>query len=61
MNDEQPIYRFSDSELKALVSFFRQNLPLPDELYSFNVFAEKCIYRNLTIGEVERLYGADNI
>ena len=56
MNDEQPIYRFSDSELKALVSFFRQNLPLPDELYSFNVFAEKCIYRNLTIGEAERLY-----
>ena len=61
MNDEQPIYRFSDSELKALVSFFRQNLPLPDELYSFNVFAEKYLYRNLTIGEAEQLYGAGNI
>ena len=24
-------------------------------------FAEKCIYRNLTIGEAERLYGAGNI
>ena len=57
MNEELPIYRFSDSELKALVSFFRQNLPLPDELYSFNVFAEKYIYRNLTIGEAEQLYG----
>ena len=57
MNDEQPIYRFSDSELKALVSFFRKKSPLPDELYSFNVFAEKYIYRNLTIGEAEQLYG----
>ena len=57
MNDEQPIYRFSDSELKALVSFFRKNSPLPDELYSLNAFAEKYIYRNLTIGEAEQLYG----
>lgn len=57
MNDEQPIYRFSDSELKALVSFFRKNSPLLDELYSFNVFAEKYIYRSLTIGEAEQLYG----
>lgn len=57
MNDEQPIYRFSDSELKALVSFFRKNSPLPAELYSFNVFAEKYIYRSLTIGEAEQLYG----
>ena len=57
MNDEQPIYRFSDSELKALVSSFRKNSPLPDELYSFNVFAEKYIYRSLTIGEAEQLYG----
>ena len=56
MNDEQPIYRFSDSELKALISFFRKNLPLPDELYSLNVFAEKYIYRNLTIGEAEQFY-----
>ena len=57
MNDEQPVYQFSDSELKALVSFFRKNSPLPDELYSFNVFAEKYIYRSLTIGEAEQLYG----
>ena len=57
MSDEQPIYQFSDSELRALVSLFRKNLPLPDELYSFNVFAEKYIYRNLTISEAERLYG----
>ena len=57
MSDEQPIYQFSDSELRALVSLFRKNLPLPDELYSFNVFAEKYIYRNLTIGEAEQLYG----
>ena len=57
MNEELPVYRFSDSELKALVAFFRQNSPLPDELYSFNVFAEKYIYRNLTIGEAEQLYG----
>ena len=56
MNEELPIYRFSDSELKALVAFFRQNSPLPDELYSFTVFAEKYIYRNLTIGEAEQLY-----
>ena len=57
MSDEQPIYQFSDSELRALVSLFRKNLPLPDELYSLNVFAEKYIYRNLTISEAERLYG----
>ena len=57
MSDEQPIYQFSDSELRALVSLFRKNLPLPDELYSFNVFAEKYIYRNLTISEAEQLYG----
>lgn len=57
MSDEQPIYQFSDSELRALVSLFSKNLPLPDELYSFNVFAEKYIYRNLTISEAEQLYG----
>ena len=57
MNEELPIYRFTDSELRALALFFRQNLPLPDELYSFNAFAEKYIYRNLTIGEAEQLYG----
>ena len=57
MNEELPIYRFSDSELKVLVSFFRKNPPLPDELYSFNAFAEKYIYRSLTIGEAEQLYG----
>lgn len=56
MNEELPIYRFTDSELRALALFFRQNLPLPDELYSFNAFAEKYIYRNLTIGEAEQLY-----
>ena len=57
MNEDMPVYQFSDSELKALVSLFRENFPLPDELYSFNVFAEKYIYRNLTIGEAEQLYG----
>ena len=57
MSDELPIYQFSDSELKALISFFRKNPPLPDELYSLNVFAEKYIYRNLTISEAEQLYG----
>ena len=57
MSDDLPIYQFSDSELRALVSLFRKNLPLPDELYSFNVFAEKYIYRNLTISEAEQLYG----
>jgi hypothetical protein len=57
MSDDLPVYRFSDSELKVLVAFFRKNLPLPDELYSLNVFAEKYIYRNLTIGEAEQLYG----
>ena len=57
MSDDLPVYRFSDSELKLLVAFFIKNLPLPDELYSLNVFAEKYIYRNLTIGEVEQLYG----
>ena len=57
MNDEQPMYRFTDTELRALVSFFRQHPPLPDELYAFAVFAEKCLYRNLTIGEAEPLYG----
>ena len=57
MNDEQPVYQFSDSELKALISFFRKTPPLPDELYSFNVFAERYVYRNLTIGEAEQLYG----
>ncbi|MGI5098595.1 hypothetical protein E4N70_07345 [Treponema vincentii] len=56
MNEELPVYRFTDSELRALALFFRQNLPLPDELYSFNAFAEKYIYRNLTIGEAEQLY-----
>ena len=56
MNEELPVYRFTDSELRALALFFRQNLPLPDELYSFNDFAEKYIYRNLTIGEAEQLY-----
>lgn len=30
MNDEQPVYQFSDSELKALIAFFRQHAPLPD-------------------------------
>ncbi|UTC43623.1 hypothetical protein [Treponema sp. OMZ 857] len=57
MSDDLPIYQFSDSELKALVSFFRKSPPLPDELYSLNVFAEKYIYRNLTISEAEQLYG----
>ena len=57
MNEELPVYRFTDSELRALALFFRQNLPLPDELYSFNAFAEKYIYRSLTIGEAEQLYG----
>ncbi|AIW90203.1 MULTISPECIES: hypothetical protein [unclassified Treponema] len=57
MSDDLPIYQFSDSELKALVSFFRKSPPLPNELYSLNVFAEKYIYRNLTISEAEQLYG----
>jgi hypothetical protein len=57
MNEELSVYQFSDSELKALISFFRKNPPLPDELYSFNVFAERYVYRNLTIGEAEQLYG----
>ena len=57
MNEELSVYQFSDSELKALISFFRKNPPLPDELYSFNIFAERYVYRNLTIGEAEQLYG----
>ena len=57
LNDKQPMYRFSDAELRALVAFFRQRPPIPDELYAFTVFAEQYLYRNLTIGEAEQLYG----
>ena len=57
MNEDQPlVYTFSASELKALVFFFRQNAPLPDELYPLNTFAENYIYRTLTIGEAEQFY-----
>ncbi len=56
MSGDQPIYRFSDSELKALASFLRQNAPLSDELYAFSCFVEKYIYGTLTIGEAEQLY-----
>lgn len=56
MNGEQPVYRFSDSELKALASLFRWDAPLPDELYAFTSFVEKYMYRTLTIGEAEQFY-----
>lgn len=55
MNSRFIDFRIPNS--KRLFLFFRKNSPLPDELYSFNVFAEKYIYRSLTIGEAEQLYG----
>lgn len=56
MTEQMPTYRFSDCELKALVSYFRQHAPLPDALYALNAFAEKYIYNNLTVDEAEALY-----
>lgn len=56
MTEKMPIYRFSENELMALVSFFRRHAPLPDELYTLNAAAEKYLYKNLTIGEAEALY-----
>jgi len=56
MNEEPPVYRFSDSELRALLALFRRNGPLPDALYSLNAFAERQLYQSLTISEAEQLY-----
>ena len=56
MNEDKRPYYFSDSELKALASLFRQCNPLSDDLYVFSTFVEKYIYQNLTIAEAERFY-----
>ena len=56
MNEDKQPYYFSDSELKALATLFRQCNPLSDDLYPFSIFVQQYIYQNLTIAEAECLY-----